>query len=164
MRIFDTSHYCSNEPVDNYIIEVLPVNKHNWVSFYVAKDFSLALNSSNLRYKKASENVELIALPDGIYEIKQSIKPNLFTVSHYYHLRTTAIENRLKREMKKLRSNECKLDRDEYIANRDALRDIDEYIIAAKWSVEECGDKTEGIELYKFADKLLEGYSNECKC
>ena len=164
MRVYDTSHYYSNEPIENYIIEVLPVNKHTWVSFNVAKNFSLALNSSNLRYKKVSDEVELVALPDGIYEIKQSFKPNLFTVSHYYHMRTIVIENKLKSEMKKLRTNECKLSRDEYIANRDALRDIDEFIAAAKWSVEECGDKTEGIELYQHADKLLEEYSNECKC
>jgi hypothetical protein len=164
MRLFDTSHYCSDETVENYIIEVLPVNKSKWVSFNVAKNFSLALNSSNLRYKIASDAVQLIPLPDGVYEIKQSIKPNLFTVSHYYHLRVTDIENRLRNEMKKLRANECKLDRSEYMKNRDVLRDIDEYIISAKWSVEECADKAQGIELYTYANKLIQRYCNECKC
>lgn len=164
MRVFDTSHYCSDEAVENYIIEVLPVNRSSWVSFYVAKGFSLALNSSNLQYKKVSDNADLIAIPDGIYELKQSIKPNLFTFVQYYHLRITDITNRLRAQRKKLMCNECKLDREEYRRNRDELRDIEEYIYAAKWSVEECADKAKGIEMYEFADKALLRYTNECNC
>lgn len=164
MRLFDTSHYYSDETIENYLIEVLPVNKSSWVSFNVAKNFSLALNSSNLRYKKASDASDLIALPDGVYEIKQSVKPNLFTVSHFYHFRITDLENRIKSERKKLLRDECKISREEYIMQRDTLRDIEEYAMSAKWTVEECADKKSGIELYTFANKLLDRYSNECKC
>lgn len=164
MRLFDTSHYCSDEAIENYIIEVLPVNKSTWISFNVAKGFSLALNSSNLRYKRVTEPSGLIALPDGIYEIKQSIKPNLFSVVHFYHLRTTESEGKLKAQMQKLIKNECKLSREEYYRNRDKLIDLYEFIKAAKWQVEECGDKVAGKELYEFTNKLLETYTNECQC
>jgi len=164
MRLVDTSHYCDDETIENYLIEVLPVNKSTWVSFNVTKNFSLALNSSNLRYKKASEASKLIALPDGIYEIKQSIKPNIHTLVHFYHFRTVELLNKIKSERDDLLSNKCNISRTEYLQNRDKLRDIMEYADAAKWMVEECGKKVEGKELYEFATTLLEQYTNECQC
>lgn len=164
MRVFDTSSYYKDHAIDNYIIEVLAVNKERWVTFDVSKGFSLALNSSNLRYNKATEESKLICIPDGIYEIKQSVKPNALTVSHFYHLRTVEITNSLLKEMSKLISEKCDLTKSEYIVNRDKLRDIEEYVKAAKWMVEECNQKKEGKELYEFAQKLLEQYSHECQC
>ncbi len=163
MRLFDTSHYCV-DTVENYLIEVLPVNKSNWITFHVAKNFSLALNSANLQYKKVSSNTGLISLPDGIYEIKQSIKPNIFTVIHFYHLRTSEIKSKLKNEWDKLIKDTCKITREEFYENRDKLREIDEYVMAAKFQVEECHDKVKGKETYSWANKLLEQYTNECQC
>lgn len=164
MRLFDTSFYHKDETVENYIIEVLPVNKTIWLPFYVAKNFSLVLNSSNLRYKKATDESCLIDLPDGIYEFKQSIKPNIKTVNHFYHLRITDLRRKLCSEKDDLFDNKCNLTREEFILNRDKLRDIEEYMYAAKWKVEECLDKVTGKELYQYAVKLLEQYTNECQC
>lgn len=164
MRLFDTSYYCPDETIENYLIEVLPVGKNTWVSFHVAKRFSLALNSANLRYKKASDEEHLIELPDGIYEIKQSIKPNLFTFSHFYHMRTTDLSNKLQIQRTKLLSNQCSISREEYFVERDKLRDIEEFITASKWMVEECNDKEKGKEIYEFSKKLLEQYASKCKC
>jgi hypothetical protein len=164
MRLFDTSHYYSDESVTNYLIEVLPVNKNYWLVFNVAKGFSLTLNSSNLLYKKVSEEAGLIDLPDGIYEIKQSIKPNIHTVVHYYHMRTTELVGKIQDKMVELLDEECKLSRAEYYENRDKLRNIEEYARSAKWMVEECNNKAKGKEIYEFANKLLEKYSNDCQC
>ena len=164
MRLFDTSHYYSDELIENYIIEVLPVSSTSWVLFHVSKNFSLVLNSSNLQYKKASYKSELIDLQDGVYEIKQSYKPNNRTISHFIHLRTVILSNELKSEMCDLLVNKCDLSTDEFISNREKLREIEEYINSAKWMVEECGDKVKGKELYEFAKKLLEDYKGECGC
>lgn len=164
MRLFDTSYYCGDTDVENYLIEILPVNKSTWVTFHVQKNFSLALNSSNLTYKKVTDKANLIDLPDGIYEIKQSIKPNIYSVQLYYHLRTTDLQKKVSAEWNKLISDECKLSRDEYYSNRDKLREIDEYLSAAKYKVEECAEKKEGKELYEWASKLLDQYTNECQC
>jgi hypothetical protein len=163
MRIFDTSRYC-DDVVENYLIEVLPVNKTNWVTFHVLKGFSLVVNSSSLGYKKVSDTTKLIDMPDGIYEIKQSYKPNIYTVQHYYHLRTVSTMSKLRKEWDKLLSDECKLSRAEFSVNRDKLREIDEYLAAAKYKVEECTEKKEGKEMYEWAIKLLEQYTNECQC
>lgn len=164
MRLYDTSYYCEDETVENYLIEVLPANKSTWLTFNVAKSFSLALNSSNLRYKRVNEPSRLIALPDGIYEIKQSFKPNIHTVIHFYHFRTTELMNGVESQRNKLLSDKCNISRAEYVSNRDKLRDIEEFAKAAKWMVEECGDKGRGQELYDLSKKLLEEYSNECMC
>ncbi len=163
MRLFDTSHYCV-DTVENYLIEVLPVNKYTWLSFTVAKNFSLTLNASNLRYKKVSDKSDLLDLPDGIYEIKQSIKPNILTIVHFYHLRVNELKRKLKSEWNKLTKDTCKITREEYYINRDKLREIQEYIMSAKYQVEECLDKKKGKETYEFATKLLERYTNECQC
>ncbi len=164
MRLIDTSHYFIDDKLENYIIEILPVNKSSWILFHVDKNFSLILNSSNLQYKKASYVKELIDLQDGIYEIKQSYKPNIHTVSHFMHLRTTLLSNDLKSQMCDLITNKCDLSRDDFNKNRESLREIEESIPAAKWMVEECSDKITGKELYEFAKKLLEDYKGECGC
>lgn len=164
LRIFDTSHYCEDDVIENYLIEVLPPQKSNFLPFHVLKNFSLAVNSSSLRYRKVTEVSELRDLPDGIYEIKQSYKPNLHTICHYFHLRTVDLRMRVKKEWAKLLADECKISREEFFINRDKLREIDEYVTAAKHKVDECGDKREGKELYEWALKLLERYANECQC
>ena len=164
MRVYDTSHYVDDEPIENYLIEVLPVNKSKWITFHVLKNFSLALNSSNLGYKKVTDVADLQDLPDGIYEIKQSYKPNVHSMQHYYHLRIAEMKHKLHSEWNKLLDDECKLSREEYYKNRDKLREIDEYLMAAKYKVEECHEKDKGKEMYTWATKLLEQYTNECQC
>ena len=164
MRLFDTSNYCTDEVIENLLVEVLPVNLSTWVTFRGQKDFSIVLNSSNLRYNKVLTTGELIALPDGIYEFKMSIKPNILTVHHFYHLRTTDMERSIQSEYSKLIDNRCKMDRKDLVKSRDALRNIDEYLRASKWMVEECLDKKKGKELYEFTQSLLDQYTNECKC
>lgn len=164
IRIYDTSFYCNDDIPENYLIEVLPVNKSTWISFHVTRDFSLVLNSSNLHYKKVTDSSSLADLPDGIYEFKQSYKPNIHSVVHFYHLRTTDLFNKIRGAWNKLISGKCNLSRNEFFMNRDKLREIDEYILAAKYEVEECLDKKKGKELYDFTKKLYEQYTNKCKC
>lgn len=163
LRVFDTSQFC-DDPIDNYLIEVLPVNKSKWLTFHVQKGFTLALNSSSLGYRKVSTESELRDLPDGIYEFKQSYNPNIHTVEHFHHLRVVELRKKIRAEWDKLVDNTCKISQEEFEKNRDKLRDIEEYILAAKYKVEECSQKKEGKELYEWATKLLEIYSNECQC
>ena len=163
LRVFDTSRYCDAD-VENYLLEIMPPQKSTFVTFFVQKGFSLAANSSSLKYKKVTEEDDLRCLPDGIYEIKQSYKPNIHTVSHYYHLRTVELRLKIGSEWNKLLTDECKISREEFYRHRDKLREIDEYAAGAKYMVEECNDKTKGKEMYEWAVKLLEQYTNECQC
>lgn len=164
MRVFDTSHYCQNEVVDNYLLQVLPVNKAVWITFHVKKGFSVALNSSNLNYNRASTTTDLVDLPDGIYEMKLSYKPNSYTLVQYSHFRITTIVLKIRNERDKVYSNKCNLSKEEFKANLAKLDDIEGYVNAAKFKVEEKLEKRQGIELYQWATKLLEQYTNECQC
>ena len=164
LRIFDTSNYCDEDTLENYLVEVLPPQKSSFISFQVQRGFSLAVNSSSLQYRKVNFDNELRPLPDGIYEIKQSHKPNIHTVIEFYHLRTVDLRTKLKVQWSKLLRDDCKISPEEFYKNRDKLREIDEYALAAKYQIEECLHKREGKELYEWAVKLLERYTNQCQC
>lgn len=164
MRLFDTSHYCDGEEIENYLIEVLPVNKSTWVTFNVSKTFSLALNSSSLQYKKVNNQKDLADLPDGIYEIKQSYKPNIQTVVHYYHLRTVEVTLKYMELLCKHFEEECKKDKRSYSEEADKLNSIRDYITAAEYSANDKHDKKAGIKYYNKAVDLINEFENECAC
>ena len=164
MRLFDTSKYCETDTIENYLIEVLPVNKSKWVVFYVQKNFSLALNSSNLGYKKVNDLNDLVDLPDGIYEIKQSYKPNIHTVVHFYHLRTTALTLKYMELLCSHFANECKKDERTYMSETQHLIKIKQYIEAAEYMVSEKHEKECGISYYNQAVDLIKEFENECGC
>lgn len=164
MRLFDTSKYCEQDVIENYLIEVLPVNKSKWVVFYVQKEFSLALNSSNMGYKKVPDTDKLVDLPDGIYEFKQSYKPNINTFIHYYYLRTTALTLKYVEMLCNHFSDECKKDERTYNKETSHLTKIRQYIEAAEYVVNELHDKECGIRYYNKAAELLKEFENECGC
>ena len=164
MRLFDTSCYPEDQVVDNYLIEVLAPNKTKWVVFNVSKNFNLILNSSNLRYNIVSEVKQLVDLPDGIYEIKQSYKPNIKTVSHFYHLRVSAVKLKLMDALGKHFSDECKKEKRVYEQEALSLTKAREYIDAAVYSVEHKHDKEKGIKFYNMAVDLLNEFENDCRC
>lgn len=163
MRLFDTSRYHGDD-LENYLIEVLPVNKSTWVVFLVQKNFSLVLNSSNLQYKKVKNSSELIDLPDGIYEFKQSYKPNLHTLSHYFHLRTTAITLKYVELLCQHFGNECKKDERVYMLESQILIKIKQFIDAAEYMVSEKHEKQCGMNFYNEAVELIKQFENECGC
>lgn len=164
LRLYDTSHYCLQDTIENYLLEVLPANSKKWVTFHVEKGFSMALNSSNLRYHVISEEAQLLELPDGIYEFKLSYKPNILNVCQFYHMRITDLVGKIKTERKKLLEDQCSLSREEFWKSLHILRDIEDFATSAQYMVEECLDKQKGLEAYKWAVKRLEDYTNECKC
>ncbi len=164
MRLFDTSHYCEGEKIENYLIEVLPVNKSTWVTFYVEKNFSLTLNSSNLRYRKVNDTKDLGDLPDGIYEIKQSYKPNALVVGHYYHLRTVELTLKYLELLCRHFEGECKKDTRSYSKDAERLNDIRDYITAAEYSANDKHNKKDAIKYYNKAIDLINEFENDCNC
>jgi hypothetical protein len=164
MTLFDTSKYCEDEAIENYLVEVLPVNKSTWVTFYVQKGFVLTLNSSNLGYKKVNNTTDLIDLPDGVYEIKQSYKPNIHTVSHYYTLRTAALQLKYVELLCAHFGKKCDKSDEVYLQETKALTQIKQYIDAAEYVVGEKHEKECGIEYYNQAIELIKQFENECGC
>lgn len=164
MRLFDTSFYYKDQKIENYLIEILPVNKNNWIPFHVSKDFSLVLNSSNLGYKKVNRTEDLLDLPDGIYEIKQSIKPNSLTINHFYHFRTLELRLKHIELLCKHFDSECVNSGKEYRKNTELLTEILQYIESAEYVTEEKHNKSRGIKYYNRAVDLIKTFENECGC
>lgn len=161
--VYDTSEYC-NETVENYIVEVLPPNKTTWVPFNVARDFKLILNSSNLRYKKAKISADLIDLPDGIYEFKQSVKPNITTLTQFYYLRIAALRLKYVEVLGCHFANECRKERKVYAEETLLLTRIRQYMDAAEYAVNDQHDKQKGINFYNQAIALINEFEVNCGC
>lgn len=163
MRLFDTSSFC--EDVENYLVEVLPAGRSVWVPFHVQKGFSLVLNSSNLRYKKVISDLGLIDLPDGIYEIKQSYKPNIQTLVKYYHFRHVTLLLKYIEKLCQHFSKKCDLEKKQFEEITETLTLIRHYIDAAKYEVEIYHEKEKGIDYYNKAVEMLKKLDeNGCGC
>lgn len=162
LTLLDTSKYCDEDTITNYLVEILPPNSTKWVTHFVKKNFSLILNSSNLGYVKASANSSLVDLPDGIYEFKQSYKPNILSVVHFYHLRTSALTLKYIEQLCAHLNNECKKDERTYVLETQHLVKIKQYIDAAEYTVSEKHDKETGIAFYNRAIELIQQLENEC--
>jgi len=164
MRLVDTSKYCEGIDVDNYLIEILPVNKKDWAVFHVHKDFNLTVNSASLGYHKVSKSAQLLDLPDGIYEIKQSHKPNSGTVVHFLHMRLVMINLKYVENIGNHFSNKCTTDPHQYELDSQKLIKVKQYIDGSEYSVEVLHDKVQGINFYNKAIGLLDEFDKQCGC
>lgn len=116
--------------------------------------FSLNLTACDLGLQTTNCNTKFVALMDGIYIIKYSVSPNEIVYVEYNHLRISDALN-------KLSGAYCDLDLaacapNESVAQRlKQLQLIEQYLKAAKAMVEYCHQPSKGMELYKYALKLL---------
>jgi hypothetical protein len=162
LRVFDTSYH--TDDIENFLLECLPPNKTNWITYQVSPHFNFTFNTANLHLAKAGNETELLDLPDGIYEFKISYKPNYPTLVSYYHFRNLFQVKKLQTEICKLYSGKCNFTKSEFETRKKQLLEIKFLLDAAKYSVEECLEKKQGKELYEEAKKLLTKYSDSCGC
>ena len=163
--VVDTSEYCHDQELDNYLLEILPVNSSKWITVKVSKKFTTIFNSSSLGYKKVGDMKELIDLQDGIYEFKMSYKPNSTTVVQYYHLRTSALSLKYVDLLSRHLESKCDKDNKTYTEESRYLTRVKQYIDAAEYMVSEKHDKVSGINFYNMAAEMLKNIDNVCgKC
>lgn len=163
LRINDSSWYNESLTVECGLLEVTPPGYSKAVNFNVDKAFSIVLNSSNLKLAKAKVFRDLKALPDGVYKIKYSIKPNEALWIQYDYMRVNTL-------LKDYYTQLCQAKLQPYPSDRKVkdelkrLAEIRTYIDAAKVEVEECGNRKRGIELYNYAKELItSGVCFTCK-
>jgi len=99
-------------------------------------------------------------LPDGIYILKWSVSPNDLIYVEYNHLRITQALIRYSSILCELDLGACEPD-SEQAKKLTALRQIRMFLDAAKAKVEICHEPAKGMELFKYALKLLNKF--ECK-
>lgn len=161
-RVADASWYNKKIKVECPTLEITPPGVTDAVIFTTKKGFSTVFNSSNLKLKRARVYSDLQPLPDGIYHIKYSIKPNEEAWVEYDYMRIDSIMHCYFEEVCKLKLQACEPSKETKSKLKD-LREIKTYIDASKIEVESCGNRKRGVELYDYANKLL-GKFKSGKC
>lgn len=160
LRVADSSWYNKKITVECGSLEVTPPGYANAVAFNVDKEFSLVLNSSNLKLKKSKVFSDLGPLPDGVYKIRYSIKPNEDLWVEYEYLRVDSLIKSYMEQLADLRVQPCEMNSELKRKIRD-LKEIRVYIDAAKAEVEFRHNRQRGIDLYEFANKLLKQFGKK---
>lgn len=158
LRVIDSSVY---NPDKAPVCPLLQITLPGWrtsVQFTdttIAPGFSLNLTACDLELQTINCGVSYDPLPDGIYIIKYSVSPNDQVFVEYNHLRITCALN-------KIQGIYCDLDLaacDPPTVVKDKLnqvRLIQQYLAAAKAQVEFCHQPAKGMELYRYAMKLID--------
>ncbi len=155
LKVVDNSIYNPNILVENAILEVTLPGYTCPVIFNVTPGFVLLLNSSSLNIAPASNYAALLPLPEGIYNIKYSIRPNNQLFIEYDYLRNCQQFQRYIVACCAFFDKKCTFCDNDVIKLRKDLNWIKELIDAAKFKVEDCGECGEGLELYNEANTLL---------
>ncbi len=166
LKVVDNSTYNPDIAVENAILEITVPGYNCPVIFNVTPGFILLLNSSSLEIAPAASYESLLSLPEGIYKIKYSIKPNKYLSVEYDYLRNCQQFARYIAAVCRFFDKKCTFCDEDIKKLRKDLTWIKEVIDAAKFKVEECGDCGEGLELYNEANKLLSeinGCFNSCR-
>lgn len=162
--IQDISDYDGLVPI-NPIIEVKAPGANCFYPFYTTVGWcSKVLNCDNLHICCVNCPVKLSDLPDGIYEIKYSIDPNVYTVVEFNHFRTSSLSKQLVSVTCDFFGRKCDYKKSEYGAFLDMLTEIKFTLDTAKWKVEECLESQEGLDLYEKAKTLLNDFTTNCPC
>lgn len=164
LDIQDSSIYYNIDSVENLIVEIKPPGKDCFLSYEWTPGFRHILNCSTLELCCVDCPNQYSLLPDGNYEIKISIDPNLKTVTEYNYFRICQLFKKYVSAICSLYKEKCDLKKIEFEKRVDELYRIKEMIMSAKYSAEECLDIESAIELYKEAESKLNLISNGKSC
>lgn len=157
LRVQDTSIYIPMVATKCLLLEItLPgfVRPVQLTEADILPGFSLNLTACDLDVQKIGCGTSYNDLPDGIYIIKYSVSPNEIIYVEYNHLRITKSLKRIQGILCELDLGTC--DPPEIIKKKlTQLRLIRSYLDAAKAKVEFCHQPAQGMELFKYANKLL---------
>ena len=158
LRIVDTSVYQLSMPIKCIALEVTVPGFNRPVVFdetgILLPGFNLNLTACDLDIQHKECGTIFNDLPDGIYIIKQSVSPNEIVYAEYNHLRIT-------RSLKRYWGIVCELELgiceppETIVRKKEKLGWIKFYLEAAKAKVEFCHEPEKGMELFKYANKLL---------
>tara|TARA_R110000868_G_scaffold85331_1_gene240181 strand:- start:206 stop:757 length:552 start_codon:yes stop_codon:yes gene_type:complete len=163
LRVIDTSVYNPDIDIICPLLEItLPGFKYpvQFDESTIQPGFMLNLTACDLDVQIDGCGTTFNRLPDGIYVIKYSVSPNEFVYVEYNHLRITQALNQYQAILCELDLSDC----EPSVKVKEKmmqLRTIRMYLDAAKAKVEFCHEPKKGMELYKYAMKLLGKF--DCK-
>lgn len=163
-KIKDLSHYNSKITVENSVIHVKSPGFENAVGFKVKPYFDMAFNASLLGISTTKSKKNLIDLPDGLYNILYSIKPNDQIYVEYDYFRNMRLLYKYYQSLQELFDKRFKITKKEFEQRRKDIQWIKELIDVSKYNAEECGDSDKAMETYNEANSLLSEFSINCVC
>jgi hypothetical protein len=155
LQVVDSSIYTSALPIDCARIEVTVPGYVSPVAITVTRDFSRFLNSCDLGLQTLDCDTQTLPLPDGIYVVRYSVSPNDQVFVEYNHLRMTQAWNRYYTQLTDLTLGSCEPEEDV----KEQLRQfqlVRSFLEAAKAKVEYGHEPHKGMELFVYAQRLLE--------
>lgn len=166
LRIVDTSVYNPDaEVICPRLYVTLPGfnTSTEFTEAEIAPGFSLNLTACDLEIQTDQCGTVFNGLPDGIYVLDYSVSPNEHVQVVYNHLRIT-------KALIKYQEVLCDLDLANCEPTTEVAKDLAKaqrakgYLEAAKAKVEFCHEPAKGMELYKYANKLLDEFEcNSCQ-
>lgn len=155
IRLVDTSVY-SDVPVTCPKLEItVPGFNQSVLIEGVQTGFIYNLTACDLEIQTANCGTTYSNIPDGIYIIRYSVSPNELVYAEYNHLRITSALNKLQDRLCDLDLAKCAPSESIKKKLRE-LGDIRMYLLAAKAKVERCHTPSEGMEIYRYANSLLD--------
>lgn len=157
LRVIDTSIYNPLTTPTCQLLQVTLPGFNEPVNFddsVIQPGFSLNLTACDLGLQKNQCGTVYNDLQDGLYIIKYSVSPNALVFVEYNHLRITCALNNVQAIYCELDLSDC--DPPEKVKQRlNQIRLIQQYLYAAKAQVEYCHQPTKGMDLYRYAVKLI---------
>jgi len=158
----DASWYNPDIAVTNAKLDLQYPNSLDYVNIPVGKNFTYVINSNTIGLTNVTRTDALSELPDGLWTIKYSICPNDELYVEYTFLRNI-------KQLIKYHNLFCQIEIDKcnkkhYLEDLKTIRSIKDIIDAAQYLADDCGKYEKAIELYNYADSLLNEFTKDCKC
>lgn len=154
LGIADISFYPTNFTIVNPTYEITPPSFPKATVTYAVGEV-LFLNSNTLNITCVSSPLLLTPLPDGIWNIKQSVAPSIDNNIDHSFLRTTEIEQKFGKAFLKTDLIEC--NQDVKLEQMKVLDEIYFYIQAAIAAANQC-NYILAMKLYKNANTMLDNF------
>lgn len=155
LRIIDNSFYNPDITVENAILEITVPGGTCPVYFNTTREFNTVFNSSTLGILPTNSYNGLVGLPDGVYKIKYSIKPNNIIYQEFDHMRISGQLNLYYNTLCSLFIERSNISKKEFEHRLKQLNWIKQLLETSKHEVENLDNITHGLELYNEAKDLL---------
>jgi hypothetical protein len=163
LRVVDTSVYMTSPAPLCPQLEITLPGFMRPVLLTPAPGFIVNLTGCDLAIQSTNCGTSYCDLPDGIYIIKWSVSPNEVVYVEYNHLRITCALHKVQKILCDLDLGAC----DPPADLKDTLNQItliQRYLDAAVAMVEYCHTPDKGMNLYRYAVKLLDKMSCSTGC
>lgn len=156
LPLTDTSVYNAQAPVTCPRLQVTVPGFNTAVDIPNPQPgFMYKLTACDLELQSDGCGTTFANLPDGIYILKYSVSPNDQVYVEYNHLRITNALDRIQRIYCDLDIPNC-APPEKLRIKFEEVRTIREYLYAAKAKVETCHEPKAGMDIYRYAKKLLD--------